>query len=41
MILVASESAPVDLLNRWIVPLECGQDHWNMPSNRQLIVPFD
>lgn len=23
------------------MPLECGQDHLNMPSGRQLIVPFD
>lgn len=31
----------VDLLNRWIVPLECGKDHVNMPSGRQLLLPFD
>ncbi len=31
----------VDLLNRWIVPLECGHDYINLPSGRQLKVPFD
>ncbi|MGI9517856.1 MAG: AAA family ATPase, partial [Pirellulaceae bacterium] len=31
----------VELLNRWIVPLECGHDYLNMPSGRQLQVPFD
>ncbi len=31
----------IDLLNRWIVPLECGHDFLNMPSGRQLRVPFD
>ena len=31
----------IDLLNRWIVPLECGYDFLNLPSGRQLRVPFD
>ncbi len=31
----------VELLNRWIVPLECGHDYLNLPSGRQLKVPFD
>ena len=31
----------LDLLNRWIVPLECGHDYLNLPSGRQLQVPFD
>ncbi len=31
----------IELLNRWIVPLECGHDFLNMPSGRQLQVPFD
>ncbi len=30
-----------DLLNRWIVPLECGHDYVNLPSGRQLRIPFD
>ena len=31
----------IDLLNRWIVPLECGHDYLNLPSGRQLKIPFD
>lgn len=31
----------VDLLNRWIVPLECRYDYINMPSGRQLKIPFE
>ncbi len=30
-----------DLLNRWIVPLEKGRDYLNLPSGRQIQVPFD
>jgi predicted ATPase with chaperone activity len=30
-----------DLLNRWIVPLEKGHDYLNLPSGRQIQVPFD
>jgi predicted ATPase with chaperone activity len=30
-----------ELLNRWIVPLEKGQDFLNLPSGRQIQVPFD
>jgi hypothetical protein len=29
------------LLNRWIVPLEKGHDYLNLPSGRQIQVPFD
>src|SRR5207247_5690801 len=30
-----------ELLNRWIVPLEKGYDFLNLPSGRQIQVPFD
>ena len=30
-----------ELLNRWIVPLEKRRDYLNLPSGRQLEVPFD
>ena len=30
-----------DLLNRWIVPLEKNNDFFNLPSGRQIQVPFD
>ena len=30
-----------ELLNRWIVPLEKGHDYLNLPSGRQIQVPFD
>ena len=30
-----------DLLNRWIIPLEKGHDYLNLPSGRQIQVPFD
>ncbi len=33
--------APVELLNRWIVPLETGHDFLNLPSGRQIEVNFD
>jgi hypothetical protein len=33
--------APVELLNRWIVPLETGHDYLNLPSGRQIEVSFD
>jgi hypothetical protein len=33
--------SPADLLNRWIVPLEKGHDFLNLPSGRQIQVPFD
>jgi predicted ATPase with chaperone activity len=32
---------PVDLLNRWIVPLEKGFDFQTLPAGRQIQVPFD
>ena len=31
----------VDLLNRWIIPLESGQDYINLPTGRQIQVPFE
>ena len=31
----------VDLLNRWITPLESGHDFLNLPSGRKVQVPFD
>ena len=31
----------VELLNRWIVPLECGHDYLNLPSGRQMQIPFE
>ena len=33
--------SPVDLLNRWIVPLEKGFDFQTLPTGRQVQVPFD
>lgn len=30
-----------ELLNRWIIPLEKGFDYLNLPSGRQIQVPFD
>jgi predicted ATPase with chaperone activity len=30
-----------ELLNRWIVPLEKGSDHFTLPSGRQIQMPFD
>ena len=30
-----------ELLNRWIIPLEAGHDYLNLPSGRQLKVPFE
>jgi hypothetical protein len=33
--------APVELLNRWIIPLETGHDYLNLPSGRQIEVNFD
>ncbi len=32
---------PEELLNRWIVPLETGQENLNLPSGRQIRVRFD
>ena len=29
------------LLNRWIVPMESGQDYATLPSGRQIQIPFD
>jgi hypothetical protein len=29
------------LLNRWIVPMESGNDYLNLPSGRQVSLPFD
>lgn len=30
-----------DLLNRWVVPLEHGQDYLTLRSGRKMVVPFD
>jgi hypothetical protein len=30
-----------DLLNRWIVPLETGQEHLSFPTGQKITVPFD
>lgn len=30
-----------ELLNRWIVPMESGSDYINLPSGRQIEVPFE
>jgi hypothetical protein len=30
-----------ELLNRWIVPMESGNDFLNLPSGRQISLPFD
>ncbi len=30
-----------ELLNRWIIPLESGQDYLNLPTGRQIQVPFE
>jgi predicted ATPase with chaperone activity len=32
---------PIELLNRWIVPLEKRYDYLNMPNGKKLQVPFD
>ncbi len=32
---------PIELLNRWIVPLESKHDYLSLPSGRQVQVPFD
>jgi DNA-binding MarR family transcriptional regulator len=34
-------AAPVELLNRWIVPMESQQDYLNLASGKRLPVPFD
>jgi hypothetical protein len=33
--------APAELLNRWIVPMESGCDFINLPSGRQIALPFE
>lgn len=33
--------SPVDILNRWIVPLDRGVDYLTLPNGRQIVVPFD
>lgn len=33
--------APSELLNRWIVPMESGCDFINLPSGRQVSLPFE
>ncbi len=33
--------APNELLNRWIVPLECRYDFLTLPSSKKIQVPFD
>ena len=30
-----------ELLNRWIVPMEAGHDYMNLPSGRQISLPFE
>ena len=30
-----------DLLNRWIIPLESNQDYLNLPTGRQIQIPFE
>ena len=30
-----------ELLNRWIIPLESGQDYLNLPTGRQIQIPFE
>jgi predicted ATPase with chaperone activity len=32
---------PTDLLNRWIIPLECGFDFLMLPSGKKIQVPFE
>lgn len=32
---------PTDLLNRWIVPLECGYDFLTLPTGKKIEVPFE
>lgn len=32
---------PAELLNRWIVPLECGHDFLTLPAGKKIKVPFD
>jgi hypothetical protein len=34
-------AAPVELLNRWIVPMESQQDYLNLASGKRFPVPFD
>ncbi|MCA9215441.1 MAG: AAA family ATPase [Planctomycetales bacterium] len=33
--------APREMLNRWIVPLECGHDFLTLPNGKKIQVPFD
>jgi len=33
--------SPVELLNRWIVPMESRNDYINLPSGRQVTLPFE
>ena len=33
--------SPTELLNRWIVPMEMGHDYLNLPSGRQIQLPFE
>lgn len=33
--------APNELLNRWIVPLECRHDFLTLPSGKKIRIPFD
>ena len=33
--------SPTQLLNRWIVPMESGSDFVNLPSGRQISIPFE
>lgn len=33
--------SPINLLNRWIVPLDTGQEHLNLHTGQKITVPFD
>ncbi len=33
--------SPTELLNRWIVPMESANDYVNLPSGRQISLPFE
>ncbi len=35
------QCSTAELLNRWILPLEKGQDYLNLPSGQQVQMPFD
>ena len=41
MILVAKSEPPQALINRWIVPMEGGDDILSLQSGEKFLVPFD